>query len=453
MPWDSNGANTHVLLKNKSIELRQLFAKHANAALTKGRTTEEASYSGLSAVKLAERKQAEVLKQQKPKAVVPEHLQAVLDLLKNPQNASEQPTSDDSTSGNTNVASSRLDVSMMLKNALPADPNRSLIGADFDVQGRLVLRFDTGETITTTEGNIREYIERIVTIATPSTQDVPVVIPPVFDYLDFDVNSNTAIQTGRLRWNNTEGTLDIGLGGGNVTLQVGQEQVVHVYNHTANAFSDMQVIRVDGSQGQRLTGALAQANSEANSKGTFAVVTEAIPKNQTGFATTFGLVRNVNTAAFPEGSVLYLSAAVAGGITATEPLAPAHSVMVGWCVRSHAVNGSIYVHVQAGLHINELHDVSVVTPADGEVLMYEASTGLWKNKTWEQTDVLAKRVDFVGEDVIYKAEAAAGTLDSAPNWRIRKIVLGVDGDVTETWASGTASYDKTWNSRLGYTYS
>lgn len=453
MPWDSNGANTHVLLKNKSIELRQLFAKHANAALTKGRTLEEASYSGLSAVKLAERKQQAILKQQKPKAVVPEHLQAVLDLLKAPQEPLESPTSDDSTSGNTNVASSRLNAAMMLKNALPADPNRSLIGADFDADGRLVLRFDTGETITTTEGNIREYIERIVTIATPSTQDVPVVIPPVFDYLDFDVNSNTAIQTGRLRWNNTDGTLDIGLGGGNVTLQVGQEQVVHVYNHTAAAFSDMQVIRIDGSQGQRLTAVLAQADTEANTTATFAVVTEAIAKNQTGFATTLGLVRNVDTSAFPEGAVLYLSPTVAGAITATEPVAPYHSVMVGWCVRSHAINGSIYVHVQAGYHINQLHDVAIVTPADGEILMYEASTGLWKNKTWESTDVLAKRVDFVGEDVIYKAEAAAGTLDSAPNWRVRKIVLGVDGDVTETWANGTAAYDKIWNSRAGYTYS
>ena len=449
MPWDSNGANTHVLLKNKSIELRQLFAKHANAALTKGRTLEEASYSGLSAVKLAERKQQAILKQQKPKAVVPEHLQAVLDLLKNPP---EQPTSDDNTSGNTNVASSSLNAAMILKNALPADPNRSLIGADFDADGRLVLRFDTGETITTTEGNIREYIERIVTIATPSTQDVPVVIPPVFDYLDFDVNSNTAIQTGRLRWNNTDGTLDIGLGGGNVTLQVGQEQVVHVLNNTDNTFTDLQVIRISGASGQRLTGALAQANSEPNAIATFAVVTEQILKNQVGFATTFGLVRNVNTLAFPEGAVLYLSPTIPGAITATEPAAPNHNVMVGWCVRSHAVNGSIYVHVQDGYELGELHDVAIVTPADGEVLMYEASTGLWKNKTWESTDVLAKRVDFVGEDVIYKAEAAAGAADNLALWRIRKITLAVDGDVTETWATGTAAYDKIWDDRASYTY-
>lgn len=88
--------------------------------------------------------------------------------------------------------------------------------------------------------------------------------------------------------------------------------------------------------------------------------------------------------------------------------------------------------------------------------MYEAASGLWKNKTVgaiEGDEVLAKRVDFVGEDIIYKAEAAVGTTDATSVWRIRKITIAVDGDVSETWASGNANYDKVWNSRLTYTYS
>jgi hypothetical protein len=444
LPWNSTKEGTLSSLQNKPIELRQLFAKVANEALKKGQSEEEAIYAGLAAVKIKEKQKEKADKAQKaltePTKAIPQHLQAVLDLL----NAPERPTTDDSTLGNTNVAS-------VIKNALKPDPDRSLIAADFDSAGRLVLRFDTGETITTTEGNIREYIERIVTIATPSTQDVPVVIPPVFDYLDFDTGSNAAMQTGRLRWNNTDGTLDIGLGGGNVTLQVGQEQVAHIYNNTANAFVDMQVLRVTGSQGQRLTGALAQATTESLSSNTFAVVTEPIAKNTTGFATTMGLVRDVDTSAFPEGAELYLST-TAGAITHIKPAAPYHTVRIGWCVRSNNINGSIFVHIQNGYAIGDLHNVLLTAPADGEILMYEQSTGLWKNKTIESTDVLAKRIDFVGDDVIYKAEAAAGVADSAPLWRIRKIVLSVDGDVTETWADGNSSYNKIWDDRLTYTY-
>jgi hypothetical protein len=64
----------------------------------------------------------------------------------------------------------------------------------------------------------------------------------------------------------------------------------------------------------------------------------------------------------------------------------------------------------------------------------------------------AKRIDFITENELYRAEAAVGTLDSSPAWRIRKIVIGADNDVTETWAGGSALYDKVWNDRLSYTY-
>jgi hypothetical protein len=87
--------------------------------------------------------------------------------------------------------------------------------------------------------------------------------------------------------------------------------------------------------------------------------------------------------------------------------------------------------------------------------MYEQSTGLWKNKaiTSEGDEVLAKRTDFVGETLIYKGEAAVGTTNSTSLWRIRLMTISVDGDISETWASGNANYDKVWDDRLTYTYS
>lgn len=108
-----------------------------------------------------------------------------------------------------------------------------------------------------------------------------------------------------------------------------------------------------------------------------------------------------------------------------------------------------------GGSIDTLDGVEIITPQDNEVLMYESSTGLWKNKaiTTEGEDVLAKRVDFVGEDIIYKAEAPVGTTDGSALWRIRKITIAVDGDVSETWASGNSTFNKIWTDRLTYTYS
>jgi hypothetical protein len=65
----------------------------------------------------------------------------------------------------------------------------------------------------------------------------------------------------------------------------------------------------------------------------------------------------------------------------------------------------------------------------------------------------SKRIDFVGEEIIYRGEAVVGTGEGVALWRIRKIVLSADGDVAETWAGGTAAFDKTWNLRTTYNYS
>lgn len=67
-------------------------------------------------------------------------------------------------------------------------------------------------------------------------------------------------------------------------------------------------------------------------------------------------------------------------------------------------------------------------------------------------EMYAKRVDFEG-DTIYRGEAAVGALESALVWRIRRIELAVDGDVTEMWANGTADFTHAWADRLALEYS
>ena len=62
-----------------------------------------------------------------------------------------------------------------------------------------------------------------------------------------------------------------------------------------------------------------------------------------------------------------------------------------------------------------------------------------------------KRIDFVGDSVIYKGEAEPGSSESDAVWRISKITF-VDEDATEQWAEGNAKFDKAWSSRLSYNY-
>lgn len=202
-------------------------------------------------------------------------------------------------------------------------------------------------------------------------------------YVDFNTTASIPGAVGRMKWNSGDGTLDIGLAGGQSTLQVGQELLVRIYNNTGSTLTDGQVVYVTGAQGQRPTVSLADADLEVASAATIGVVTETIANASEGFVTLAGLVRNLNTGSWPEGTPLFLSS-TPGALTSTKPVPPVHAVRIGWVVRSHASAGSIMVHIQNGYELDELHDVLVSNPQNDQILTYEASTGLWKNKTYVQ---------------------------------------------------------------------
>lgn len=367
MPWSYDSPPSPI--KNKSKGAIKVGVDAANEALKRGRTEAEAIFAAIAAAANYEKvksKDHAVKKSQEEQDrldTLPSHLSAILAKRKEVVKQLE-----DIPSVQKEVPKIRKE--FLGKNALEVLKDRNVVSADFNNRNQLEILFDTGEKIVTREISIEEFVEN----------NVGYFIDQLFDKLAFNTNVDYNVAVGELAWNQVDGTLDLGLAGGNVVLQVGQEEVVHIYNNTNAAFTEPQVIRVTGSQGQRLTAALAQANGEMTSATTFALVTEPIAKNQEGFATVSGLVRNVDTSAFTEGAALYLSPTIPGGITQVRPSAPNHTVLVGWCVRSHHVLGSIYVHVQNGQELDELHNVNISNPQNGQVLAYDASTQVWRNQ-------------------------------------------------------------------------
>jgi hypothetical protein len=212
------------------------------------------------------------------------------------------------------------------------------------------------------------------------------LVDPI-DHLDFDTTPTAVGAVGRLVWNDTDGTLDLGLKGGNVTLHVGQKQVIRVVNKTgANMLANnYQCVKIEGAQGQRPKAVLAQANNDANSADTIGLVNETINNNLEGFVCTSGIITNINTTGslqgetWADGQMLYLSGTTAGAITNVKPQAPTHTVIVGIVVHAHATQGKIYVKVDNGYEIDELHNVKIDSVADKNVLRYNTSLGVWEN--------------------------------------------------------------------------
>ena len=178
---------------------------------------------------------------------------------------------------------------------------------------------------------------------------------------------------------------------------------VYVRNQTGSTLAAGAIVYINGATGNRPTVTLAQANNDANSAQTMGFVKTAIANNGFGFVIVRGEVEGLDTQAVSEGTQLYLSPTVAGAYTTTKPSAPQHLVYVGIVIRSHPNQGVILVAVQNGYELNELHDVSITSPTNGQVLKYNSTTGLWVNGTdasgvaWGGiTGTLSSQVDLQG---------------------------------------------------------
>ena len=211
---------------------------------------------------------------------------------------------------------------------------------------------------------------------TGAITDVTSISTP--DWILFDTTPETSSTAqGTLSWNTGDSTLDVVLNA-NVNLQVGQENVALSYNGSGSSITNGQVVAVSGAQGQRPKLILANASSESTSAPTFGIATEDIANGAEGFVTTFGVVRGIDTSAITAGSAVYLST-TSGAFTATRPAAPNHTVFLGWVIKSHASSGEIFVNINNGWELDELHNVLINSPTTGQSLVYNATTGVWSN--------------------------------------------------------------------------
>jgi hypothetical protein len=141
-----------------------------------------------------------------------------------------------------------------------------------------------------------------------------------------------------------------------------------------------------GGTGDRMTVKRAKNTSDATSAQTVGIVlSTSIAANQKGIIMMQGLLDGLSilpTSTWSDGDPVYLGA-TDGSITNVKPSAPNHLVYLG--VVTTASNGSagrMYVRVQNGYEIDELHDVSInpLTLANKDILVYESATQLWKNE-------------------------------------------------------------------------
>lgn len=177
-----------------------------------------------------------------------------------------------------------------------------------------------------------------VTKKTTTAELIPV---PVTKFV-FDTSNTTMPGDGEMAWNATDKTVDIGLPGG-VTLQVGQE--MHMLVKASSAITNGQCIMATGSDGN--SGRITAAPATSGIDGIFiiGIATQDIAVNQTGFITTFGNVRGIDTdgssvgETWANGDVLYPHPTITGALTKG-----AHTINIPIAIVLFAGNnGSLFV--------------------------------------------------------------------------------------------------------------
>lgn len=201
----------------------------------------------------------------------------------------------------------------------------------------------------------------------------------VANYIDFDTTPTVTNAIGRMYWDAAQNSLAVGLTA-NVSSDVGQTLYARVTNAEASTITKGQVVYAFGATGNRMSVKLANNSGDATSAKTIGIAAENITAGATGMIICQGSLSGLDLSAYSDGDSIYLGS-TAGSITATKPYAPNHLVYVGTVERANAGNGILYVRIQNGYELDELHNVSAQSPSNGQVLIYNASTSLWEKNT------------------------------------------------------------------------
>lgn len=196
-----------------------------------------------------------------------------------------------------------------------------------------------------------------------------------------------------------------------------------VYAKADAAITKGQVVMFAGAQGDHIL--IVPADTTASGfrdEWVVGVAEETLSTGDFTYVVAFGSVAGLNTNAFNEGDLLWLSASTAGALTSTQPADPNHQILVAAVTRKSATVGSLLVRPEFGKDLTDLCDVNIPsTPSNGDVLTWDNANGYWEatapatgitELVSDTTPQLGGDLDVNGQDIV---SVSNGDITLQPN--------------------------------------
>ena len=249
-------------------------------------------------------------------------------------------------------------------------------------------------------------------------------------FFDTSVPSNN-VDTAKMRWDSDLGTIVLGMYD-QVPNELGFKNFWLVKNQTGSTITKGSIVYANGTVGAsgRITIDKFIADGSIDAKYLLGITAHDLSNGEDGYVISFGKIRKVNTDTFAAGAILYPSPTVAGVWTDVEPVAPFIDMPIGFCINSHANNGTIAIRVASGYKLSELHDVAITSPVEKASLYY--SGGLWRDTTEallvSDTSAFARdnQISGTSGQVAYFNSNNSVVSDTALRWSAANKSLGIN---------------------------
>jgi hypothetical protein len=205
----------------------------------------------------------------------------------------------------------------------------------------------------------------------------------------FTDGTAVTLAAGKMWYNGTTGSWNMGMGNGNITQQVGEEQFIYGKASAAIADSPLQIVYHTGTVGA--SGVVTFAPTVAgitDINSIVGVATESIALNGFGRITSFGVVRGITTngtaygETWADDDVIWYNPTT-GNPTNVQPSAPGIKIQVGIIINAGSGgSGSFQVLLRPGSILGGTDsNVEFGALANNNLIQYNSTLQYWTNVT------------------------------------------------------------------------